>query len=156
MSIGISAVSRAAAAALAVAADMGRSRRRTGRPGGGSKVQINRPSRPVFSVLRLRAEFPAFFLVANRAVIVALGKFPALCAMPDMPSPPTLRAWIGMREDFPVACRTDRRRDWVYDLEDAAAFVRAHYVDGRAVHRRREADIQRRQMIPEPSFFDGE
>ena len=60
-----------------------------------------------------------------------LGRFADLCRMPGMPTPPTLRDWIGMRDDFPIARRRGSSREWLYDLNEAADYVRKHYRDRR-------------------------
>jgi hypothetical protein len=105
--------------------------------------------------LRLGAEIPAFFFVVISDPAVALGKFAALCAMPEMPTPQTLRDWIASRDDFPVAQLTENSRNWLFDLDEAAAFVRAHYRDRRGGHRRGPRD-QITPQAQQPSLFtDG-
>jgi hypothetical protein len=86
---------------------------------------------------------------------MALGKFAALCAMPGMPTPPTLRDWIASRDDFPVAQLAENSRNWLFDLDEAAAFVRAHYRDRRSGHPRGANDRASLQAQQPSLFTDG-
>ncbi|VVT16405.1 conserved hypothetical protein [Sphingomonas sp. EC-HK361] len=60
------------------------------------------------------------------------GKLWELAALPDMPSAPTLRQLMRERPDFPIVERGRKGRDYVIDIEDAAAFVRANWRDARS------------------------
>ncbi|HEX8554705.1 MAG TPA: hypothetical protein VF695_08360 [Sphingomonas sp.] len=61
-----------------------------------------------------------------------IGKLWELAAIPDMPSQPTLRAFIRSRPDFPVITTGSKGTAYVFDLDAAASFVRAHWRDMRA------------------------
>lgn len=67
------------------------------------------------------------------------GKLWELAERPDMPSEPTLRRLIRMRPDFPLIERGRRGRDYLLDLDAAAAFVRANWADARRAKQRRAA-----------------
>lgn len=60
------------------------------------------------------------------------GKLWELAAIPDMPSEPTLRAFIRQRADFPVIESGRKGVAYVFDLDVAAAFVREHWQDSRS------------------------
>jgi len=62
---------------------------------------------------------------------MATGKLWELARLPDMPSAPTLRQFVRDRPDFPVLQRGRKGLEYLFDLDDAAAFVRVHWRDSR-------------------------
>lgn len=60
-----------------------------------------------------------------------LGSLWQLAALPDMPSQPTIRELIRARADFPIVERGRKGATYVFDLDKAAAFVRANWGDAR-------------------------
>lgn len=60
------------------------------------------------------------------------GSLTELSAVPGMPSKTTLRAFIRNRPDFPVILFGNRGAGYVFNLEVAAAFVRANWRDKRS------------------------
>lgn len=75
-----------------------------------------------------------------------LGRLRDLVAMPGMPSAPSLRRFIAARSDFPVIEQGGRNRDYLLDLNAAAAFVAAHWRDGRVERRQARLLAAREEM----------
>ena len=61
------------------------------------------------------------------------GRLWQLVAEPDMPSEPSIRSLIRSRTDFPILEKADGSRGYVFDLDAASDFVRAHWRDKRGV-----------------------
>ena len=68
---------------------------------------------------------------------MTLGNLAELAAIEGMPSQPSLARFIAARSDFPVIEHGRYGKPYVFDLDDAVAFVRAHWRDGRNERRRR-------------------
>lgn len=68
---------------------------------------------------------------------MTLGTLAQLADVAGMPSAPSLRRFIAAQPDFPVIQRGQYGRAYVFDLDVAAEFVRAHWRDGRNERRRR-------------------
>lgn len=64
---------------------------------------------------------------------MATGRLWELAAIADMPSVPTLRQFMRERSDFPVIAYGGKGVGYVLDLDAAAAFVREHWRDSRAM-----------------------
>lgn len=62
---------------------------------------------------------------------MTIGGLVDLCALPGVPSAPTVRALLRRRADFPVIQRGSKRTPYLFDLDRAAAFVRANWGDAR-------------------------
>lgn len=71
------------------------------------------------------------------------GNLAQLAAIEGMPSQPSLARFIAARPDFPVIQHGQNGRAYVFDLDTAAAFVRAHWRDGR-----NERRVRRLAAIP--------
>lgn len=68
---------------------------------------------------------------------MTVGNLAELAALNGMPSQPSLARFIAARADFPIIERGRYGKAYVLDLDAAAAFVRAHWRDGRNERRRR-------------------
>lgn len=79
------------------------------------------------------------------------GSLADLAAIDDMPSQPTLQRFIAARDDFPVVERGRYGKAYVFDLEEAAAFVRANWRD----QRRLDMADERLAQISLPFFGVG-
>jgi hypothetical protein len=75
------------------------------------------------------------------------GTLADLAALPGMPSQPSLQRFIASRLDFPVLQRGRNGVAYEFDLDAAAAFVAAHWRDGR----RREGDA-----LCQPDMFGSD
>ena len=63
------------------------------------------------------------------------GRLRQLVAEPGMPSEPSIRSLIRSRTDFPILERAGGSHGYVFDLDAASDFVRAHWRDKRGLSR---------------------
>ncbi|MEO7688199.1 MAG: hypothetical protein ABIS51_02860 [Sphingomonas sp.] len=75
---------------------------------------------------------------------MTIGTLAALAKLPDMPSEPSLRRFVAARSDFPVERHGRNGVAYAFDLEAAAAFVRAHWRDGRLL----DPDCEALRQLP--------
>lgn len=62
---------------------------------------------------------------------MTIGTLADLAALDGMPSLPSLGRFVASRDDFPVITRGRYGVPYAFELDEAAAFVREHWRDGR-------------------------
>lgn len=77
---------------------------------------------------------------------MTIGSLADLGKLPGMPSLPSLQRFIAARPDFPVVERGRYGKAYQFDLEEAAAFVREHWRDGRLLDP--DSEILRQLPLP--------